>query len=153
MASALDDCTAGEQLLAIEVQRSAGETESKCVQCRKAMGQLTTHVLDIRGGLPAAGVRIELFELSEAASKLLVSTATGKDGRCSAPLIAGADFRAGRYALTFHLADYFRNLGIELPDPAFIEEAVIRIGIAKPNEHYHVPLLISPWSYSVYRGG
>jgi 5-hydroxyisourate hydrolase len=122
------------------------------------MGQLTTHVLDIRGGLPAAGVRIELFELTpvateQAAPKLLVSTTTGKDGRCSAPLLAGADFRAGRYALTFHLADYFRGVGVELPDPAFFEEAVIRVGIAKPGEHYHVPLLISPWSYSVYRGG
>jgi 5-hydroxyisourate hydrolase len=117
------------------------------------MGQLTTHVLDIRGGLPAAGVRIELFELTQAAPRLLVSTATGKDGRCPAPLIAGAEFRAGRYALTFYLADYFRDLGVELPDPAFIEEAVIRVGIAKPSEHYHVPLLISPWSYSVYRGG
>jgi 5-hydroxyisourate hydrolase len=117
------------------------------------MGQLTTHVLDIRGGLPAAGVRIELFELREAAPKLLVSTATGKDGRCAAPLICGADFRAGRYALTFYLADYFRGIGIELPDPAFFEQAVIRVGIAKADEHYHVPLLISPWSYSVYRGG
>jgi len=127
------------------------------------MGQLTTHVLDIRGGLPAAGVRIELFELADgahnqgalemAAPRLLISTATGKDGRCSAPLLTGADFRAGRYALTFHVADYFRGIGVELPDPAFFEEAVIRIGIAKPSEHYHVPLLISPWSYSVYRGG
>ena len=117
------------------------------------MGQLTTHVLDIRGGLPASGVRIELLELTAAAPRLLVSTATGKDGRCLAPLIAGADFRAGRYVLTFYLADYFRALGVELPVPAFIEEAVIRVGIAKPDEHYHVPLLISPWSYSVYRGG
>jgi 5-hydroxyisourate hydrolase len=117
------------------------------------MGQLTTHVLDIRGGLPAAGVRIELFELTQTAPGLLVSTVTGKDGRCSAPLIAGADFHAGRYALTYYLAEYFRALGVELPHPAFIEEAIIRVGIATPTEHYHVPLLISPWSYSVYRGG
>src|SRR5580658_10689432 len=88
----------------------------RCVQCRKTMGQLTTHVLDIRVGLPAAGVRIELSEL-QTAPKLLVSTVTGKDGRCPAPLMAGADFRAGRYALTFYLAEYFRSLGVELPVP------------------------------------
>jgi 5-hydroxyisourate hydrolase len=118
-----------------------------------AMGQLTTHVLDISGGLPAAGVRIELLELTSAAPKLMVSTKTGKDGRCPVPLMAGAEFRAGRYVLRFYVAEYFRSRGVALPDPAFIEEAVIHLGIARPDEHYHVPLLVSPWSYSVYRGG
>jgi len=117
------------------------------------MGQLTTHVLDISAGLPAAGVRIELFELTSPTTSLLITTRTGADGRCSAPLLAGSEFRAGRYALTFHLADYFRSRAVVLPDPAFIEEAVIQIGIAHPEQHYHVPLLVSPWSYSVYRGG
>ena len=78
---------------------------------------------------------------------------TGTDGRCAAPLVAGEAFRAGRYSLTFFVADYFRSRGLALPAPAFIEDAVIRIGVAHPNEHYHVPLLVSPWSYSVYRGG
>jgi 5-hydroxyisourate hydrolase len=117
------------------------------------MGQLTTHVLDTSAGLPAAGVRIELFELTSPAGRLLVTTSTAADGRCPVPLLAGSEFRAGRYALTFHVADYFRARGVVLPDPAFIEEAVIRIGIAHPGQHYHVPLLVSPWSYSVYRGG
>jgi 5-hydroxyisourate hydrolase len=117
------------------------------------MGQLTTHVLDISGGLPAAGIRIDLHELTRGAASLVTSTATGKDGRCPAPLMAAGEFHAGRYSLTFYLAEYFRGRGVELANPPFIEEAVIRIGIAHPEAHYHVPLLISPWSYSVYRGG
>jgi 5-hydroxyisourate hydrolase len=117
------------------------------------MGQLTTHVLDISAGLPAAGVQIELHELTVASRLLLASVATGPDGRCPAPLLAGSDFHAGRYALTFHIAAYFRARGVALAAPPFIEHAVINIGIAQPDQHYHVPLLISPWSYSVYRGG
>lgn len=117
------------------------------------MGQLTTHVLDTSAGRPAAGLRIELHALEPAASSPLASAVTGSDGRLSAPLLAGPDLRRGRYALTFHVADYFRSRGVPLSDPAFIEEAVIRIGIADPEQHYHVPLLITPWSYSVYRGG
>jgi hydroxyisourate hydrolase len=117
------------------------------------MGQLTTHVLDTSAGLPAAGVRIELLELTSVAAKLMASATTGSDGRCPGPLIAGADFRAGRYALTFYMAEYFRGRGVALPAPVFIDEVVVRIGIAHPDQHYHVPLLISPWSYSVYRGG
>jgi hydroxyisourate hydrolase len=117
------------------------------------MGQLTTHVLDTSAGLPAGGMRIEVHELGPAAPLLLASVSTGKDGRCAVPLIAGAALRAGRYAVTFYVADYFRARGVVLPVPAFLEDAVIRIGIAHPEEHYHVPLLVSPWSYSVYRGG
>ena len=117
------------------------------------MGQLTTHVLDTSAGIPAAGVRIELHERGPGGSSLLASVTTGPDGRCARPLLAGESFRAGRYALTFHVAEYFRSRGVALPEPAFIEEAIVRIGIAHPGEHYHVPLLISPWSYSTYRGG
>jgi 5-hydroxyisourate hydrolase len=79
--------------------------------------------------------------------------ATGRDGRCHAPLLAGDEFRPGRYALTFHVAEYFRGRAVVLPDPPFLEEVVVRIGIAQADQHYHVPLLVSPWSYSVYRGG
>jgi len=118
-----------------------------------AMGQLTTHVLDTSAGLPAAGIRIELHELAATAPKLLAATVTGQDGRCPAPLLTGSDFRSGRYALTFHVAEYFLARGLVLPEPTFLEEVVVRIGIAQAAEHYHVPLLISPWSYSVYRGG
>jgi 5-hydroxyisourate hydrolase len=117
------------------------------------MGQLTTHVLDTTAGVPAAGVLIEVHELLPGAMELRASVRTGPDGRCRDPLIAGDVFRSGRFALTFHVADYFRGRGVQLPQPAFIEVAVIRIGIAHPEQHYHVPLLVSPWSYSVYRGG
>ena len=117
------------------------------------MGQLTTHVLDTSAGLPAAGIRIELHELAATGAKLLTVTTTGQDGRCAAPLLAGSSFRSGRYALTFHVAEYFLARAVMLPAPPFLEEVVVRIGIAQPSEHYHVPLLISPWSYSVYRGG
>jgi 5-hydroxyisourate hydrolase len=117
------------------------------------MGQLTTHVLDTSAGLPAAGMRIEVHEHLPDAPKLLVRAVTGKDGRLSAPLLAGEGLREGRYTVTFWLAEYFRARGVALPVPAFLEEAIIRLGIAHPDEHYHVPLLVSPWSYSVYRGG
>jgi 5-hydroxyisourate hydrolase len=115
------------------------------------MGQLTTHVLDTSAGLPAAGVRIELLSLDTTAPRAIVRI-TGSDGRCAA-LLTGADLLAGRYLLTFETAAYFRARGVALPEPAFLEQVVIRIGIADPSQHYHVPLLISPWSYSVYRGG
>ncbi|HTY95188.1 MAG TPA: hydroxyisourate hydrolase [Steroidobacteraceae bacterium] len=117
------------------------------------MGQLTTHVLDISAGLPAGGVRIELHEHTSAGLRLLTATTTGADGRVGAPLLAGAQFRAGSYLLTFHTAEYFRSRGVKLAEPAFIERASIDIGIAAADEHYHVPLLIAPWSYTVYRGG
>jgi 5-hydroxyisourate hydrolase len=117
------------------------------------MGQLTTHVLDTGAGLPAAGIRIELHEVAAMGLTLLAATTTGHDGRCAAPLLAGSSFRSGRYALTYHVAEYFLARGVTLPTPPFLEEVVVRIGIAQPSEHYHVPLLISPWSYSVYRGG
>jgi 5-hydroxyisourate hydrolase len=117
------------------------------------MGQLTTHVLDISAGLPAGGVRIELHERTPAGLRLLTTTATGPDGRVSTPLLAGVDFKVGSYLLTFQTAAYFRARGVQLPEPAFIECACVEIGIAAADQHYHVPLLIAPWSYSVYRGG
>jgi hydroxyisourate hydrolase len=117
------------------------------------MGKLTTHVLDTSAGRPAAGVRIDLHDLDPLAPKLLASVRTGADGRCAEPLLAGSALRAGRYAMMFHVGAYFRDRGMALPEPAFIEEALIHVGIAQPEQHYHVPLLITPWSYSVYRGG
>jgi 5-hydroxyisourate hydrolase len=117
------------------------------------MGKLTTHVLDIGSGLPAAGIRIDVHREGGSAPRLLLSVATGSDGRSAAPLLSGDEFSAGRYTLTYHVADFFRSQGITLPEPAFIERAIVQIGIAHPDQHYHVPLLVSPWSYSVYRGG
>lgn len=119
-----------------------------------AMGQLTTHVLDVTTGVPAAGVRVDLHQDRGLGVSLpLASAVTSDNGRMAAPLLTGAALHAGCYTLTFHVAEYFRGRGVELPEPAFIEQAVIRIGIADPQQHYHVPLLITPWSYSVYRGG
>lgn len=117
------------------------------------MGKLTTHVLDTRDGIPAAGVRIELHAIVSGQSVSLSEVTTGADGRCAAPLLEGAAFKSGRYSLTFHVAEYFRSRDVVLPEPAFIDQAVIHFGIAAPEQHYHVPLLISPWSHSVYRGG
>jgi 5-hydroxyisourate hydrolase len=113
------------------------------------MGKLTTHVLNVAAGIPAAGMRVEL----RSADRHLISTAhTNEQGRCATPLLEGAAFASGRYALTFHVAAYFRALGHELPEPPFLDEVVIAFGIADSHRDYHVPLLVSPWSYSTYRG-
>lgn len=112
------------------------------------MGRLTTHVLDTAHGVPARGMRVELHG-SDAS---LASLATNDDGRANAPLLEGAALRPGRYTLTFHVAEYFRAQGVALPDPPFLDVVRIDFGIADAGQHYHVPLLVSPWSYSTYRG-
>jgi 5-hydroxyisourate hydrolase len=126
-----------------------------------AMGKLTTHVLNLAAGIPAAGMRIELRPAPATSSEAvdltrppppITAAQTNADGRCTAPLLEGAAFRIGRYTLTFHVAAYFRALGQELPEPPFLDEVVIAFGIADPARDYHLPLLVSPWSYSTYRG-
>jgi 5-hydroxyisourate hydrolase len=114
------------------------------------MGQLTTHVLDIASGIPARGLRIELSRLPAPAR--IASVLTGDDGRCAKPLLEGDAFQRGEYELAFHVGAYFRGRGEKLPDPAFLEIVVIHFGIADAGLHYHVPLLVTPWSYSTYRG-
>jgi len=114
------------------------------------MGRLTTHVLDTAHGVPARGMRVELHAADS--GERLASLQTNDDGRANAPLLEGADFRPGRYTLTFFVADYFRGAGVALPEPAFLGEVRIDFGIAQADQHYHVPLLVSPWSYSTYRG-
>jgi 5-hydroxyisourate hydrolase len=116
------------------------------------MGKLTTHVLNIASGSPAAGMRIDLRTLTEGAAGSLSTSQTDADGRCPAPLLQGDALRAGRYSLTFHVGDYFRTEGVALPEPPFFDEVVIAFGIADAQQNYHVPLLVSPWSYSTYRG-
>ena len=111
------------------------------------MTRLTTHVLDVSAGIPAAGMRIELL-----GPRVLADVRTNSDGRCSQPLLQGADFRVGRYSLLFHVSEYFAARGIVLPDPPFLDRVVVEFGIADPASHYHVPLLVTPWSYSTYRG-
>jgi 5-hydroxyisourate hydrolase len=115
------------------------------------MATLTTHVLNIASGTPAAGMRLELRCLNDAALPPVLSQ-TNADGRCGAPLLEGAAFAAGRYSLTFHVAAYFRSLDVPLDEPPFLDQVVIAFGIADARQNYHVPLLVSPWSYSTYRG-
>jgi len=116
------------------------------------MTRLTTHVLDVSAGVPAAGMRIELHASANSVARVLADVRTNSDGRCPAPLLQGDDFRAGRYSLVFHVSEYFAARGVRLPDPPFLDRVVVEFGIADPSSHYHVPLLVTPWSYSTYRG-
>ena len=115
------------------------------------MGRLTTHVLDIARGRPGAGITIELYACREE-RRFLSATTTDRDGRCPRPLLEGAAMTAGVYELVFHAGDYYRDAGIELAEPPFLDRVVIRFGIASPEEHYHVPLLLAPHGYTTYRG-
>lgn len=112
------------------------------------MTGLTTHVLDTTHGRPAAGVVLRLFRDGQ----LLLDARTNVDGRCDAPLLTGETIHRGRYRLEFEIGDYFRGKGLDLPQPAFLEVVAIEFGVAHPADHYHVPLLVSPYGYSTYRG-
>jgi 5-hydroxyisourate hydrolase len=116
------------------------------------IGRLTTHVLDTSVGVPAAGIRIDLFRMSSADPELIRTVRTNADGRCDAPLLAGASLVCGVFELIFHVGDYFRSRGVRLPDPAFFDRVPLRFGIAATDRHYHVPLLIAPYGYATYRG-
>ena len=117
------------------------------------MGRLTTHVLDTANGCPGEGIQIRLYRLAEDGSQhLLREVVTNDDGRVDGPILEGADFAVGGYLLEFAAADYFRARGTVLPEPAFLDIVPIRFGIADAGAHYHVPLLISPYGYSTYRG-
>ena len=115
-------------------------------------GMLTTHVLDTASGDPAAGLRIDLLRMEGGTSPMLATCTTNADGRCDAPLLAGEAMAAGVYELVFHAGDYFRARGVPLAEPAFLDAVPVRFGIADIGRHYHVPLLISPFGYSTYRG-
>lgn len=123
------------------------------------MGQLTTHVLDTSSGCPASGVNVSLYRISterryrvSTERELLAEAVTNDDGRLDSPILSGDDFITGEYELVFSVGDYFKQTTSDLPDPPFVNEVVLRFGIADDNQHYHVPLLVSPWSYSTYRG-
>jgi 5-hydroxyisourate hydrolase len=117
------------------------------------MGHLTTHVLDTMNGCPAAGMQLALYRLDGAGQAAPLKTlALNADGRADAPLLAGADFTAGRYRLVFDVAAYFAARGTALPDPPFLDRVTLDFGVADAASHYHVPLLASPWAYSTYRG-
>jgi hydroxyisourate hydrolase len=116
------------------------------------MAGLTTHVLDTSRGCPAAGVVIRLFECKDGERRLLKTAVTTVDGRTERPLLAADELRAGSYELVFSAAQYFQAVGETLPEPPFLDEVVIRFGVADPKGHYHVPLLLSAYAYSTYRG-
>ena len=117
------------------------------------MPRLSTHVLDTANGRPAAGVELTLVQItSDGGRTVLKQVRTNADGRTDEPLLSGAAFAPGTYEIEFHAGDYFRAFGTALPQPSFVDVVPIRFGIADPAGHYHVPLLVSPWSFSTYRG-
>lgn len=115
------------------------------------MGRLTTHVLDTARGRPAAGIPVELHRVDTGRERL-ANTVTNADGRCDAPLLEGPAFTGGEYELVFHTTGYFERHGLAGGKPGFLDRVVIRFGVDAPDEHYHVPLLLSPYGYSTYRG-
>jgi 5-hydroxyisourate hydrolase len=117
------------------------------------MARLSTHVLDTASGRPAASLRVHLQRLDDQGNATPAgSFSTNQDGRTDAPLLSGDTIAPGRYRLSFEVAGYFRARGVALPDPPFLDIVTIDFGIADPAGNYHVPLLVSPWSYSTYRG-
>jgi 5-hydroxyisourate hydrolase len=115
------------------------------------MGRLSTHVLDTAHGAGAHGIVIDLHSVRGGERHPVASATTNGEGRTDQPLIAGS-ITPGIYELTFHAGDYFRRSGVTLPNPPFLDVIVIRIGLSDPEGHYHVPLLLSPYGYSTYRG-
>lgn len=116
------------------------------------MGRLTTHVLDTAHGVPAAGMEFALYAVAGGTRTLLLEGRTDSDGRTGGPLLTGEALTSGNYELVFTAAAYFRAKGVELPEPPFLDRITLAFGIADPAGHYHVPLLVSPWAYSTYRG-
>jgi len=115
-------------------------------------GRLTTHVLDTMIGKPGAGMRID-FSVQEGTGYRLIKTLeTNADGRTDKPLLTGQEMVVGHYQLVFHVGEYFSKVGVKLPDPPFLDKVPQNFAIFDANQHYHVPLLVSPWSYSTYRG-
>ncbi len=115
-------------------------------------GGLTTHVLDTARGKPAPGVEVELWYLEDDGLKHLKTVRTNEDGRTAEPLLKADELRAGTYELVFGVGEYFAGEPVEISDPPFLDRVPVRFGIADASVHYHVPLLVWPWSYSTYRG-
>ena len=115
------------------------------------MTKLTTHVLDVYSGKPGSGIKVELYYLNKNKKEKKNTVILNQDGRSDKPLLEGENFLNGKYELIFFIGEYFKNIlkSDELP---FLDDVVVRFGISNSKEHYHVPLLVSPWSYSTYRG-
>jgi 5-hydroxyisourate hydrolase len=117
-----------------------------------AEGYLTTHVLDTARGCPAEGIGILLYRISGKSHRKLAEAVTNADGRTNTPILGKGEFSAGHYELIFEAGRYFDLQGISPEEPRFLETIPIRFGISDPESHYHVPLLLSPFGYSTYRG-
>ncbi len=115
-------------------------------------GWLSTHVLDTVHGSPAAEMTIDLMEEDSGTWKLVKTIITNADGRVDSPLLSASEMRKGVFELVFHVGDYFKRQGTPTDTPPFLDLVPLRFGIANPALHYHVPLLVSPWAYSTYRG-
>lgn len=115
-------------------------------------GYLTTHVLDTSRGCPAEGLLIELYAITQTARTKLVEMRTNSDGRTDAPILPENKFEIGTYELVFHAGDYLRSTGLAGAEPLFLDQIPLRFGMSDSDAHYHVPLLLSPYSYSTYRG-
>jgi 5-hydroxyisourate hydrolase len=116
------------------------------------MGKLTTHVLDTAHGRPGASMALALFRVDGGTRRELGRFTTNADGRCDAPLLEGAALAAGTYELEFGVGDYYARTGVGMSQPRFLDIVVLRFGVADAGAHYHVPLLVSPYGYSTYRG-
>ena len=116
------------------------------------MGKLTTHVLDTMNGCPAAGMYVAFYRVEPGGLVPLADILLNADGRADTPLLEGAALQPGRYRLVFSVAAYFQGRSVALPEPPFLDEVPLDFGIADATAHYHVPLLVGPWSYSTYRG-
>lgn len=115
-------------------------------------GFLTTHVLDTAKGTPAEGIEIALYRVSGNSHKKIATAVTNADGRTDTPILPQDKFKTGTYELIFFAGDYLKRTGQAGPDPLFLDQIPIRFGMSEPDSHYHVPLLLSPYSYSTYRG-
>ena len=114
------------------------------------MTKLTTHCLDTFSGKPAKGVKVDIYFITDKREKLN-SIVLNNDGRAEEPLLEGNSFKEGQYELVFFVGDYFKRI-TDLPKTPFLNEIIIKFGVSNSKEHYHVPLLVTPWSYSTYRG-
>ena len=115
------------------------------------MSKLTTHVLDVFSGKPGKGIKVDLYYVKNDKKEKLNSVILNNEGRTDQALIEGTNFKEGQYELVFFVGDYFKKI-TELPKIPFLDDVIIKFGVSNTKEHYHVPLLVSPWSYSTYRG-
>ena len=121
-------------------------------RAQQAPGRLSTHVLDTLSGKPAAGLRLSFEAPQGEGWRVIKIVTTNADGRTDQPLLTSDAMAAGRYRIVFHVGEHFARLGVPLADPPFLDRVPVEFAIADPKANYHVPLLVTPWSYSTYRG-